>query len=88
MNTSSFAIDVPGTAYCQVNAPRSGGVRAGVSIWFNWPVYTLALRLLAHEAEAYDLLQDSFLKAEQIAQYRNDVRRSGPGCGASWLMRR
>ena len=41
---------------------------------FDRPVYTLALRLLGHEAEAYDLLQDSFLRAfEQVAQYRGDA---------------
>ena len=41
---------------------------------FDRPVYTLALRLLGNETEAYDLLQDSFLKLfEQVSQYRSEA---------------
>lgn len=72
MNTSSFAIEVPELLIARLKR-RDLEAFEQVYRLFDRPVYTLALRLLAHEAEAYDLLQDSFLKVfEQIAQYRNE----------------
>ncbi len=73
MSTSTFAIDVPELLIARLKR-RDLEAFEQVYRMFDRPVYTLALRLLGHEAEAYDLLQDSFLKAfEQVAQYRGDA---------------
>lgn len=73
VSTSSFAIDVPELLIARLKR-RDMEAFEQVYRMFDRPVYTLALRLLAHEAEAYDLLQDSFLKAfEQIGQYRSEA---------------
>ncbi len=73
VNTSSFAIEIPELLIARLKR-RDLEAFEEVYRMFNRPVYTLALRLLAHEAEAFDLLQDSFLKAfEQIAQYRSEA---------------
>ncbi len=73
MSTSSFAIDVPELLIARLKR-RDLEAFEQVYRLFDRPVYTLALRLLGHEAEAYDLLQDSFLKAfEQVAQYRSEA---------------
>lgn len=73
MNTSSFAIDVPELLVARLKR-RDLDAFEQVYRMFDRPVYTLALRLLGHEAEAYDLLQDSFLKVyEQIGQYRSEA---------------
>lgn len=70
MSTSSFAIDVPELLVARLKR-RDLDAFEQVYRLFDRPVYTLALRLLGHEAEAYDLLQDSFLKVfEQIASFR------------------
>lgn len=73
MNASTFAIDVPELLVARLKR-RDLEAFEQVYRLFDRPVYTLGLRLLGHETEAYDLLQDSFLKAfEQIAQYRSDA---------------
>ena len=73
MSTSTFAIDVPELLIARLKR-RDLEAFEQVYRMFDRPVYTLALRLLGHEAEAYDLLQDSFLRAfEQVAQYRGDA---------------
>ena len=73
MNTSSFAIDVPELLIARMKR-RDLEAFEQVYRLFDRPVYTLALRLLGHETEAYDLLQDSFLKLfEQIEQYRSEA---------------
>jgi RNA polymerase sigma-70 factor (ECF subfamily) len=73
MSDSSFAIDVP---ELQIARLKRRDLEAFEQVYrlFNRPVYTLALRLLQNESEAYDLLQDAFLKAfEQIAQFRGEA---------------
>ncbi len=73
VSTSSFAIEVPELLVARLKR-RDLDAFEQVYRLFDRPVYTLALRLLGNEAEAYDLLQDSFLKAfEQIVQFRADA---------------
>lgn len=73
MNASSFAIDVPELLIARMKR-RDLEAFEQVYRTFNRPVYTLALRLLGHETEAYDLMQDCFLKVyEQIGQFRQDA---------------
>jgi RNA polymerase sigma-70 factor (ECF subfamily) len=73
VSTSSFAIDVPELLIARLKR-RDLEAFEQVYRLFDRPVYTLALRLLGHEAEAYDLLQDSFLRVfEQIGQYRSEA---------------
>ena len=73
MSTSSFAIDVSELLIARLKR-RDLEAFEQVYRLFDRPVYTLALRLLGHEAEAYDLLQDSFLKVfEQLPQYRSEA---------------
>ena len=73
VSTSSFAIEVPELLVARLKR-RDLDAFEQVYRLFDKPVYTLALRLLGHPAEAYDLLQDSFLKAfEQITQFRADA---------------
>lgn len=71
MNRSHFAIELPELLIARLKR-RDLDAFEEVYRVFNRPVYSLALRLLGHETEAYDLLQDSFLKAfEQIGQFRS-----------------
>lgn len=73
MNRSTFAIEVPELLIARL---KRRDLEAFEQIYrlFDRPVYTLALRLLGNPTEAYDLMQDSFLKLfEQIAQYRSDA---------------
>jgi RNA polymerase sigma factor (sigma-70 family) len=73
VSTSSFAIDVPDLLIARMKR-RDLEAFEQVYRLFDRPVYTLALRLLGNETEAYDLLQDSFLKLfEQVGQYRNEA---------------
>jgi RNA polymerase sigma factor (sigma-70 family) len=73
VNTSSFAIELPELLIARLKR-RDLDAFEQVYRSFNRPVYTLALRLLGNETEAFDLLQDSFLKVfEQIAQYRSEA---------------
>lgn len=73
MSTSSFAIDVPELLVARLKR-RDLEAFEQVYRLFDRPVYTLALRLLGNPTEAYDLLQDSFLKAfEQIASFRAEA---------------
>lgn len=73
VSTSSFAIEVPELLVARLKR-RDLEAFEQVYRLFDRPVYTLALRLLGNEAEAYDLLQDSFLKAfEQIASFRAEA---------------
>ncbi|MGE4071297.1 MAG: RNA polymerase sigma factor [Lysobacterales bacterium] len=73
MSTSSFAIDVPDLLIARMKR-RDLEAFEQVYRLFDRPVYTLALRLLGNETEAYDLLQDSFLKLfEQVGQYRSEA---------------
>ncbi|MEZ5467585.1 MAG: sigma-70 family RNA polymerase sigma factor [Lysobacterales bacterium] len=73
MSTSSFAIDVPDLLIARMKR-RDLEAFEQVYRLFDRPVYTLALRLLGNETEAYDLLQDSFLKLfEQVSQYRSEA---------------
>jgi RNA polymerase sigma-70 factor (ECF subfamily) len=71
--STSFAIDVPELLIARLKR-RDLEAFEQVYRLFDRPVYTLALRLLGNETEAYDLLQDSFLRVfEQIGQYRSDA---------------
>jgi len=73
VSTSSFAIDVPDLLIARMKR-RDLEAFEQVYRLFDRPVYTLALRLLGNETEAYDLLQDSFLKLfEQVSQYRSEA---------------
>ncbi len=73
VSTSSFAIDVPDLLIARMKR-RDLEAFEQVYRLFDRPVYTLALRLLGNETEAYDLLQDSFLKLfEQVGQYRSEA---------------
>lgn len=73
MNASSFAIEIPDLLIARM---KRRDLEAFEQVYraFNRPVYTLALRLLGNETEAYDLMQDCFLKVfEQISQYRSEA---------------
>jgi RNA polymerase sigma-70 factor (ECF subfamily) len=70
---TSFAVEVSELLVARV---KRRDLEAFEQIYrlFDRQVYTLALRLLGNPTEAYDLSQDSFLKAfEQIAQYRSEA---------------
>ncbi len=70
---SSFAIEVSELLIARVKR-RELDAFEQVYRLFDRQVYTLALRLLGNPTEAYDLSQDSFLKAfEQVAQYRSEA---------------
>lgn len=73
VNRSNFAIEIPELLIARLKR-RDLEAFEQVYRQFDRPVYSLALRLLGNETEAYDLLQDSFLKAfEQIGQYRSEA---------------
>lgn len=73
MTASTFAIEVPDLLIARARR-RDLGAFEEIYRLFNRPVYTLALRILNHESEAFDVLQDTFLKAfEQLESYRFDA---------------
>ena len=70
---SNFAIEVPELLIARIKR-RDLAAFEQIYRMFDRQVYTLALRLLGNPTEAYDLSQDSFLKAfEQVGQYRNEA---------------
>ena len=69
---SSFAIDVPATLLARA---RRGEAAAFEQLyrWFERPVFTLALRLVAQREEAQDVLQDTMLKLfDRLPDFRGD----------------
>ncbi len=70
---SAFAIDIPDVLIARARR-RDLGAFEELYRQFNRPVYTLALRILGQESEAFDALQDTFLKVyEQLDSYRFDA---------------
>jgi RNA polymerase sigma-70 factor (ECF subfamily) len=70
---TAFAIDVPDLLIARARR-RDIGAFEELYRHFNRPVYTLAVRLLGQESEAFDALQDTFLKVyEQLDSYRFDA---------------
>jgi RNA polymerase sigma-70 factor (ECF subfamily) len=70
--TSAFAIDVPATL---LDRARRGEAAAFEQLyrWFERPVFTLALRLVAQREEAQDVLQDTMLKLfDRLPDFRGD----------------
>jgi RNA polymerase sigma-70 factor (ECF subfamily) len=69
---SSFAIDVPERL---LRDAQRGDERALEQLyrWFERPVYSLALRMLANPDDAQDVLQDAFIKLfDKLAGFRGD----------------
>ena len=70
--TSAFAIDVPAPL---LDRARRGEAAAFEQLyrWFERPVFTLALRLVAQREEAQDVLQDTMLKLfDRLPDFRGD----------------
>ena len=70
--TSAFAIEVPDALLRRVRSGESSAFEQ-LYRWFERPVYTLALRMLADADEAQDVLHDSFMTLlEKLDSFRGE----------------
>ena len=67
---SSFAIDVPDALLARMRQGERAAFEQ-IYVWFERPVFTLALRICGEREQAADVLQDTMLKViDRIGEFR------------------